>query len=142
MQKKPPIIGGETPDDTYDLDNKEHLKKLGLDSKVASKIADYYYHYPKCPHVVGEFKSSSLRKSVKQLEVTVKRLMRIGKPVDFTFIQGKINHTESHIYRRRDHRLFDRVKGKFCQIPVAGRLIDIFLYYKHEIEIDYKQKRL
>jgi hypothetical protein len=143
MRQKPPIIGGDVPNDTYDLDDAAHLKKLGLDPKEASKIADFYYHYPKCPHAIGEFKSSSLRKAVKQLEETAKRLIRIGKPVDFTFIEAKkMNHSESRIYVRKDNRLFDRVRGKACQIPVAGRFIDIFLYYNHEIEEEYKQSRL
>ena len=83
MRKKAPLIDGKKIDVQYDLDDESHLHKLGLDPKADLKIADKYAHYSHCKHAVIELKSSStVSKGIKQIESTIKRLLRKGKKVD------------------------------------------------------------
>jgi hypothetical protein len=57
---KNPLINGEKPrpNKIYDLDNKEHLKALGLDPNDNEEKADEFAHYPHCDWAVIEWKGS------------------------------------------------------------------------------------
>ena len=113
MSKKVPIIKGALPDNEYDLDNKSDLLRLGLDSNTDQKIADKYVHYKNCQYAIVEFKSSTLRKALDQLETTAKRLMSIGKGIDFSIIV-------IHRLSSWEKRIFKRGRDKLLRDPQTG----------------------
>jgi hypothetical protein len=60
LSGKNPMIKGEKPNEIYDLDNKEHLRELGLDLNDNDERADRYVHYPWCDWAIIEWKGSAI----------------------------------------------------------------------------------
>jgi hypothetical protein len=139
MPQKVPIINGKTPDEQYDLDNKSDLQEIGLNSEVDIKVADKYVHYRNCKYAVIEFKGSTLRKAIIQLEITVKRLLTTGRKVDFAIIvMDRLSRWEKRIFkRRRDRTLIDPQTNKPYTIRVGSLTKNILLFYSSEVRKMY-----
>jgi len=139
MHRRVPIIEGKMPNEEYNLDNKSDLRKLGLDPDVDVKIADKYVHYRNCRYAVVEFKGSTLRKAVTQLEVTVKRLLGIGKKVDFAIIvMNRLSRWEKRIFKRRmDKVLLNPQTSKPYTIKADSRTFVVLLFYSSEVNKMY-----
>lgn len=139
MRKKVPIIDGKKPDRQYDLDEESDLLGLGLNPDIDVKVADKYVHYRNCKHAVVEFKSSTLRKAIMQLEVTVKRLLSVGKKVELAIIvMNRLSRWEKRIFRRRrDRILLDPQTRKPYTIKVRLGTLYILLFYSSEVNKMY-----
>jgi len=140
MRKKAPILSGVKPDMEYNLDDENDLAKLGLDPIATGKIADRYVHYRDCKYAVIEFKSSTLRKAVEQVENTVRQLLGRGKRIDYVIIvMDRLSRYEKRILKRRrkDKVLCDPVTDKPRTIKIGSRIWNILLFYSGEIRKMY-----
>jgi len=135
MRKKAPLLDGEAPDEEYQLDKDSDLQLLGLPRPAFWRIADEYNHYPSCKHAVIEHKSKNLRDSIVQLESTARHLATVGKNVEVTVIVAeRISHTEAKFYRKgKDNKLYDRRRGVAVQIRPGNHLVDVLIFYVHEV---------
>jgi len=137
--EKPPLIEGRKPNDRYDLDDESKLQSLNLDPKSKLKLADQYDHYPDCKWAVIEYKSRSLRDGVDQLEETAKRLLNAKGKVDLAIlISRRINKAEKHIFKKVGNLLHRKQTKKPVQIRAGKSLIEVQIYYHHEIDRQYK----
>jgi len=139
IPKKAPIIDGRRPDKQYDLDNESDILELGLDIKSDLKIADKYAHYEDCRFAVIEFKSSTLRKGVEQIESTVKRLSALGRKVDTTIIVAeRLNSYEQKLFKvRKDHILREQNTDNPRLIRVGSKAWEIRFFYAHQVDTMY-----
>lgn len=141
MHKKAPLIDGKKIDEQYDLDNESDLLKLGLNPKADLKIADKYAHYSHCKHAVIELKSSStISKGIKQIESTIKRLLRKGKKVDFAMIVVKrINTYERRLFTQgKDNMLLNPSTNKTIRIRVGSLSWDVLIFRESQVNSMYK----
>jgi len=140
MHKKVPIINGKTPDRQYDLDEESDLLRLGLNPDIDVKVADRYVHYRNCKNAVVEFKGSTLRKAIMQLEVTVKRLLSVGKKVELAIIvMNRLSRWEKRMFKRqRDRILLDPRTSKPYTIKVTSGALSILLFYRSEVDKMYR----
>lgn len=132
---------GKKIDRQYDLDNESHLLELGLDPKADLKIADKYAHYQHCKNAVIELKSSStLHKGIKQIETTIKRLLKVGKKVDYAIMVVKrINPYEKRFYRQgKDNILFNPNTKEPHKIKVGSYSWVIRIFYDSQVNSMYK----
>jgi len=140
MRNKPPLLGGRSPDKEYNLDSDDHLAKLGLTFEQGKQIADSYSHYPTCQFAVIEYKSSTLRKAIKQIEDTIKRLVTLGHRVDFPIIvANKLNRYEKSLFFRNPKTKIlchSQTKKPFL-IKVGSHSLNVILYYKNEVNRMY-----
>jgi hypothetical protein len=137
MLGKNPTINGQKPNEVYDLDNREHLKALGLDMNDIGEKADEYAHYPHCDWFVIEWKGSSLPKALRQVEATSKKLGQINKRVNMAIILKKrLNRYEQRFYKRRNDRVLIDLQGRPRSISVGNYSINILLLYYSEENSD------
>ncbi len=141
MHQKPPFIDGKKIDEQYDLDNETHLLQLGLNPKAELKIADKYAHYTHCKHAVIELKSSStVSKGIKQIESTIKRLLKRGKKVDFAIIVvKKINTYEKHFFTQGKGNILLNPKTKVAhRIRIGSLSWEVLIFRESEVNRMYE----
>jgi len=141
VRKKIPLIEGLSPDEIYDLDDNSHLTQLGLDPQVKLKIADKYVHYVTCTCAVIEFKSSTLGKAIKQIEITVERLAKVGKKVDLAIIEmNRMNTYEQRRYKRNKYKqLVNTWNGKLILVSGVSSS-KVYLYLTKEVDKMYRER--
>lgn len=144
MQNKAPIIDGKKIDKQYDLDNESDLRELGLNPDADLKIADKYAHYQNCKHAVIELKSSStVHKGIEQIEKTIERLLKVGRPVDYAvLVMKKINTYERRFYRQgKENILISPTKKKPITIKVGTGSWIIKFYFERQVNSMYHNMR-
>lgn len=140
IQKKVPLIDCKKIDESYDLDNDSDLRKLNFNPNSNLKIADRYVHYENCKHAIVEFKGSTLRKAIEQLQSTAQQLIKISKKIDFVIIVADgLNRFEKQKFKRRatDYTLLDPITKLPLQIRVNSMGLPIRLFYPIEANKTY-----
>jgi hypothetical protein len=135
-----PMINGQKPNEEFELDDKAHLKALGLDPNDRDEKADKYVHYPHCDWAVIEWKGSAIPKAIRQIELTTERLAKINKPVNLVMIiKKRINRYEQRFYRRRrDRVLIDPQTQDPYTVAVGNHSLNVLLLYYSEKHSDVK----
>ena len=117
------------PDEEYDLDNPDHLSKLGLDPN--RQHADAYCHFKNCKWVVEERKSQgNLVTALKQLESTIFQLLANKRKVtDPVVIMIKMNHIEEVFFfvDPTTHQLRNKGLGTNVRIPNIEEPVKVYL---------------
>jgi hypothetical protein len=140
MSEHCPIIGGQKPNEIFDLDDQSHLIALGYNLQDREAKADKYVHYPHCDWAVIEWKGSAIPKAIRQIEVTVERLIHLGKKVDLAIIiKRRLNRYEQRTYkRRRDRVLINPQTREPYRVNVGSTKVNILLLYQSEANSDNK----
>lgn len=121
------------PDEEYDLDNLDDLRKLGVAPNKPH--ADAYCHFKNCRRVVEERKTTgNLVTALSQLESTVRQLIANGKGVtDAVIIMERLHHSETRqfLVNPTTNALVNKYAGENVRIQNLQEPVKV--YFKKDL---------